>query len=93
MTKKRVKFVDGGHSEAISQVAVLFPLKGSTPGISQAQDQQTPAGVGHRRASPMMTAAYQLRNCPGTDISTRRWLGYFEIVIRKRLGSFGWTWS
>ena len=41
MAKKRVKFVDGGHSEAISQVAVLFPLKGSTPGISQAQDQQT----------------------------------------------------
>ena len=41
MTKKRVKFVDGGHSEAISQVAVLFPLKGSTPRISQGQDQQT----------------------------------------------------
>ena len=30
MTKKRVKFVDGGNSEATSQVAVLFPLKGST---------------------------------------------------------------
>jgi hypothetical protein len=41
VTKKRVKFVDGGNSEAISQVAVLFPLKGSTPRISQGQGQQT----------------------------------------------------
>jgi len=46
MTKKRVKFVDGDNSEATSQVAVLFPLKGSTPGISQGQDQQTEDPLG-----------------------------------------------